>query len=83
MSHARSSPLHAPDHPPSASAQSASAPGSRKIYDSLFSTLRLAALIEWETQAGDAVFFIYLENDENNALRFSHDFAVDFETKVI
>ena len=67
-------------------AQSASAPGSRKIfYDSLFSTLRLAALIEWETQirqAGDAVFFylFYLENDENNALRFSHDFAVDFET---
>ena len=64
-------------------AQSASAPGSRKIvYDSLFSTLRLAALIEWETkirQAGEAVC-IYLENYENNALRFSHDFAVDFET---
>ena len=41
-------------------AQSASALGSRKIfYDSLFSTLRLAALIEWETeirQAGEAVF---------------------------
>ena len=68
-------------------AQSASAPGSRNIfYDSLFSTLWLATLIEWETeirQAGDcyeAVFFCYLENDENNALRFSHDFAVDFET---
>ena len=64
-------------------AQSASAPGSCKIcYDSLFSTLRLAALIEWETeirQAGEAVLF-YLENDENNALRFSHGFAVDFET---
>ena len=43
-------------------AQSASALGSRKIfYDSLFSTLRLAALIEWETeiwQAGEAVFII-------------------------
>ena len=70
-------------HPP---AQSASAPGSRKIfYDSLFSTctLRLAALIEWETeirQAGEAGFFLNLENDENNALRFSHDFAGDFET---
>ena len=42
-------------------AQSASAPGSRKIvYDSLSSTLRLAALIEWETeirQAGEAVFY--------------------------
>ena len=64
-------------------AQSASAPGSCKIfYDSLFSTLRLAALIEWETeirQASEAVLF-YLENDENNALRFSHGFAVDFET---
>ena len=64
-------------------AQSASAPGSCKIfYDSLFSTLRLAALIEWETeirQAGEAVLF-YLENDENKALRFSHGFAVDFET---
>ena len=63
--------------------QSASALGSRKIfYDSLFSTLRLAALIEWETeiqQAGEAVF-IYLESGENNALRLSHDFAVDFET---
>ena len=71
-------------HPPICPlAQSASAPGSRKIfYDSLFSTLRLAALIEWETeirQAGEAVF-IYLENYENNALRFSHDIAVDFET---
>ena len=45
-------------------------------------TLRLAALIEWETeirQASEAVLF-YLENDENNALRFSHGFAVDFET---
>ena len=44
--------------------------------------LRLAALIEWETeirQAGEAALF-YLENDENNALRFSHAFAVDFET---
>ena len=30
-------------------------------------------------QAGEAVS-LYLENDENNALRFSHDFAVDFET---
>ena len=64
-------------------AQSASAPGSCKIfYDSLFSTLRLAALIEWETeirQAGEAVLS-YLENDVNNALRFSHGFAVDFET---
>ena len=67
-----------PDHPPCQIiphplAQSASAPGSCKIlYDSLFSTLRLAALIEWETeirQAGEAVLF-YLENDENNALRF-------------
>ena len=70
-----------PDHPPSASTQSASAPGSRKIfYNSLLSTLR--ALIEWETeirQAGEAGF-LNLENDENNALRFSHDFAVDFET---
>ena len=64
-------------------AQSASAPGSCKIfYDSLFKTLRLAALIEWETeirQAGEAVLF-YLENYENNALGFSHGFAVDFET---
>ena len=64
-------------------AQSASVPGSCKIfYDSLFRTLRLAALIEWETeirQAGEAVLF-NLENDENNALRFSHGFAVDFET---
>ena len=77
-----------PDHPPCQIiphplAQSTSAPGSCKIfYDSLFSTLRLAALIEWETeirQAGEAVLF-YLENDENNALRFSHGFAVDFET---
>ena len=77
-----------PDHPPCQIiphplAQSASAPGSCKIlYDSLFSTLRLAALIEWETEirpAGEAVLF-YLENDENNALRFSHGFAVDFET---
>ena len=77
-----------PDHPPCQIiphplAQSASAPGSPKIfYDSLFSTLRLAALIEWETeirQAGEAVLF-YLEKDENNALRFSHGFAVDFET---
>ena len=77
-----------PDHPPCQIiphplAQSASAPGSCKIfYDSLFSTFRLAALIEWETeirQAGEAVLF-YLENDENNALRFSHGFAVDFET---
>ena len=76
-----------PDHPPCQIiphplAQSASAPGSCKIfYDSLFSTLRLAALIESETeirQAGEAVF--YLEIGENNALRFSHDFAVDFET---
>ena len=44
-------------------AQIASAPGSRKIfYDSLFSTLRLAALIEWETeiwQAGEAVFLLF------------------------
>ena len=79
-----------PDHPPCQIiphplAQSASAPGSRKIfYDSLSSTLRLAALIEWETeirQAGEAVFNLEnLENDENNALRFSHGFAVDFET---
>ena len=77
-----------PDHPPCQIiphplAQSASAPGSCKIFDdSLFSTLRLAALIEWETeirQAGEAVLF-YLENDENNALGFSHGFAVDFET---
>ena len=77
-----------PDHPPCQIiphplAQSASAPGSRKIfYDSLFSTLRLAALNEWKTEirlAGEAVFY-YLENDENSALRFSHDFAVDFET---
>ena len=77
-----------PDHPPCQIiphplAQRDSAPGSCKIfYDSLFSTLRLAALIEWETeirQAGEAVLF-YLENDENNALRFSHGFAVDFET---
>ena len=77
-----------PDHPPCQIiphplAQSASAPGSRKIcYDSLSSTLRLAALIEWETeirQAGEAVF-LFLEYDENNALRFSHDFAVGFET---
>ena len=77
-----------PDHPPCQIiphplAQSASAPGSCKIfYDSLFCTLRLAALIEWETeirQAGEAVL-LYLENDENNALRFSHGFAVDFET---
>ena len=77
-----------PDHPPCQIiphplAQSASAPGSCKIfYDSLFSMLRLAALIEWETeirQAGEAVLF-YLENDENNALRFSHGFAVDFES---
>ena len=77
-----------PDHPPCQIiphplAQSASAPGSRKIfYDSLFKTLRLAALIEWETeirQAGEAVLF-YLENYENNALGFSHGFAVDFET---
>ena len=64
-------------------AQSPSAPGSRKIfYDSLFNTLRLAALIEWKTeirQDGEAVVY-YLENDENNALRFLHDFAVDFET---
>ena len=81
MSHAGSSPIPL--------AQSASAPGSRKIfYDSLFSTLRLAALIEWETEiwqageageAGEAVLF-YLESGENNALRFSHDFAVDFES---
>ena len=80
VSHARSSPCQIIPHP---LAQSASAPGSCKIfYDSLFSTLRLAALIEWETeirQAGEAVLF-YLENDENNALRFSHGFAVDFET---
>ena len=57
-----------PDHPPCQIiphplAQSASAPGSRKIlYDSLSSTLRLAALIEWETeirQAGEAVFLIF------------------------
>ena len=44
--------------------------------------LRLGALIEWEIeirQAGKAVLF-YLENDENNALRFSHGFAVDFES---
>ena len=77
-----------PDHPPCQIiphplAQSASAPGSCKIfYDSLFKTLRLAALIEWETeirQAGKAVLF-YLENYENNALGFSHGFAVDFET---
>ena len=77
-----------PDHPPCQIiphplAQSASAPGSRKIfYDSLSSTLRLAALIEWETeirQAGEAVF-LFLEYDENNSLRFSHDFAVGFET---
>ena len=56
-----------PDHPPCQIiphplARSASALGSRKIfYDSLFSTLRLAALIEWETeiwQAGEAVFII-------------------------
>ena len=54
-----------PDHPPCQIiphplAQSASALGSRKIfYDPLFSTLRLATLIEWETiirQAGEAVF---------------------------
>ena len=77
-----------PDHPPCQIiphplAQSASAPGSCKLfYDSLFRTLRLVALIEWETeirQAGEAVLF-YLENDENNALRFSHGFAVDFKT---
>ena len=77
-----------PDHPPCQIiphplAQSASAPGSCKIfYDSLFKTLRLAALIEWETeirQAGEAVLF-NLENYENNALGFSHGFAVDFET---
>ena len=77
-----------PDHPPCQIithplAQSASAPGSCKIFnDSLFSTLRHAALIEWETeirQAGEAALF-YLENDENNALRFSHGFAVDFVT---
>ena len=58
-----------PDHPPCQIiphplAQSASAPGSCKMfYDSLFRTLRLAALIEWETeirQAGEAVLF-YLE----------------------
>ena len=69
-------------------AQRASAPGSCKIfYDSLFSTLRFATLIEWETEIRQArlstvarLFFCYLENDENNALRFSHDFAVDFET---
>ena len=77
-----------PDHPPCQIiphplAQSTSAPGSCKIfYDSLFKTLRLAALIEWETeiwQAGEAVLF-YLENYENNALGFSDGFAVDFET---
>ena len=77
-----------PDHPPCQIiphplAQSASPQGSRKIfYDSLSSTLRLAALIEWETeirQAGEAVLY-FLEYDENNALRFSHVFAVDFET---
>ena len=54
-----------PDHPPCQIiphplAQSASALGSRKIvYCSLFSTFRLAALIEWETgirQDGEAVF---------------------------
>ena len=54
-----------PDHPPCQIiphplAQSTYAPGSRKIfYDSLSSTLRLAALIEWETeirQGGEAVF---------------------------
>ena len=59
-------------------AQSASAPGSCKIfYDPLFSTLRLAALIEWETeirQAGEAVLLYYLENDESNAL--SRDFHI-------
>ena len=36
--------------------------------------------LEWKTeirQVGDAIF---LENDENNALRFSHVSAVDFET---
>ena len=83
-----------PDHPPcqiiphplAQSASAESAPGSCKIfYDSLFSTLRLAALIELETeirQAGEAVLF-YLENDENNALRFSHGFAVDFETLMV
>ena len=80
VSHTRSSPYQIIPHP---LAQSASAPGSRKIfYDSLFSTLWLAALIEWETeirQAGEDVY-MYLENYENNALRFSHDFAVDFET---
>ena len=51
------------------------------FYDSLFSTLRLA-LVEWETEireAGEDVFY-YLENTENNALIFSHGFAVDFET---
>ena len=51
-----------PDHspPPPPLAQSASALGSRKIiYDSLFSMLQLAALIEWETeirQVGDTCF---------------------------
>ena len=57
-----------PDHPPCQiiphpPAQSAPAPGSRNIvYDSLSSTLRLAALIEWETeirQAGEAVFLFF------------------------
>ena len=71
-----------PDHPHPL-AQSASEPGSCKIfYDSLFKTLRLAALIEWETeirQAGEAILF-YLENYESNALEFSHGFAVVFET---
>ena len=64
-------------------AQSASAPGSRRIfYDCLFGTLRLAALIEWETEirkVGDT-FLVVVEKEENNALRFSHVFAVDFET---
>ena len=49
-----------PGHPscqiiPHPLAQSASAPGGCKIfYDFLFSTLRLAALIEWETETRQA-----------------------------
>ena len=57
VSHARSSPV--PDHPHPL-AQSASAPGSHKIfYDSLFSTLQLAALIQLKS-ARLAILFIFI-----------------------
>ena len=67
-----------PDHPPFASAECFS---TRESY---FTTPCLARCDSppWETEirrVGDTVFLL-VENDQNNALRFSHVFAVDFET---